>query len=195
MSTSINLKMKAANDKNISQALTYIDPNASNADLKGFAQGLVSLTTNTLQQINKITTEDIDKTYTPLSITLNGSGNITPTISGNTITYSASDCINASTPYTGDGETIRFIGTMITIKAGTTTVPSAGITVDNTYDVNVVYPTIAKGNSDGTTEQISFFVSADNVSEIQGQKFTFTVPAGSSGSVHWDSTTYTVEIV
>lgn len=73
MSTSINLKMKTATNKDISQAITDIDPNASASDLKGLAQGLVSLTTNTLVTTSKITKEDIPMTIVATKFTLLGS--------------------------------------------------------------------------------------------------------------------------
>ena len=77
MSTSVNIGITAANGKKSTKAVTDIDPSAANSDIKAFTSALNNLTTNSITSINKIVKEDIDKTYTPITFTVDNNQDLT----------------------------------------------------------------------------------------------------------------------
>lgn len=192
---SVNLGITAANGKKSTKAITDIEPNANNSDINAFVDAAMNLTTNMLTSITKVTKEDIDKNYTPITITVDSNKNVTPTINGSTISFSASDCWNVSEQYTGDGDTARFIYVDLIFKAGTIQVNTENIsTIVPT--MSMIYPTVYKADDTNNNVQLAFWIAGVNsASEIQGQGFSFIIPTGTSGSVSWDTATYTVEVV
>ena len=202
MNTSLNLKMKSASDKDMSQAITYIDPNASNADLKGFAQGLVSLTTNTLQSISRIDKTDIDKNYT--TVTANRENSVTDgmqiTVDGNNVTIAQSEIISKKFDVSSNGESI---GTMaifcLNYTAGTLNITQL---VDTQYVIKTkkspsTFRAITIGRHQDSYDSYDEFYLfwGEEISEIVGFEFNIIVPEGSSGSVNWDTTTFTVKVI
>lgn len=195
MSISINIGITAANGKKSTKAITDISPNASNSDMLEFANAINDITTNSITSINKITKESIDETYTPVTASFGtGSRNVTPTISGNSISFSSSDCWNDSDQYTGDGETVRFVYVTLLFKAGTTEISPANFSVV-AQTLSELYPSICEASTSNNDAQLAFWTAADSASALQGQDFSIFIPAGSSGSTAWDSTTFTVSIV
>lgn len=59
MATSINVTALSTNDKTYSRAISYVNPNASDIELKQFATGVIGLTTSTLTKIDRIDKDDI----------------------------------------------------------------------------------------------------------------------------------------
>lgn len=194
--TSLSLSMTAANGDKMTKAVTDVNPAADNAALNEFAQGLAALTTNTLNTVSKITKQELSGTYTPITASFGtGSRNVTPTISDNSISFSSSDCWNDSDQYTGDGDTIRFVYVTLLFKAGTVDISPANFSVV-AQPLSAIYPSICKAGDSNNDAQLSFWAAGvESVSELQGQGFSIFIPAGSSGSTAWDSTTFTVSIV
>lgn len=60
MNTSLNIKMKDTNNKDLQKSITYVSASASSADLLSMAQGLTGLTTNTYESADRIQKINID---------------------------------------------------------------------------------------------------------------------------------------
>lgn len=178
MSTSLNIKMKDALGKELSQAITYVDNNSTNSDLKGFAQGIVSLTTNTLTGINKITKTDIDGTYYPITIVSANKteDNITPTkvddthwtISHTGLTAAEEGFNTCSFSFKVDGSNANLDGKTISYIKITTW--SSQIAFVSTY--------ISEGSSSELIYKlgIAIVVSTDNQdTDYVGTKFDFII--------------------
>lgn len=57
--TSVVMQTTDQAQKKSSRSITYIDPNASNSDIKNFVEGMNDLTTQTLTAANRVDTTDI----------------------------------------------------------------------------------------------------------------------------------------
>ena len=200
---SVNMGITAANGKKSSKAYTDIDPNASNADIKAFVTAANNLTTNTLTSVTKITKEDIDKTYSPIVITTTTDGNVTPTISGNTVSISAQDIITNAYVYagTGDvqGDNFRYAYFQISIKANSVDVitdPMLCMSAEPaSADITDVYFVTANSRSPDDKYQFSIHAASDTASKIVGYEWKVVIPGGNSGSTYWNKTTITFKIV
>lgn len=70
MATSITLSQKSQAGKDITRSITNIDPDASNGQISAFALALNHLTTNHLNQVNRIDKTEVDilETYHTLEV-------------------------------------------------------------------------------------------------------------------------------
>ena len=57
--TTINIMSDDTSGKDLSKAITYINPNATNAQIAAFATGLNNLTTNHYQKVRRVDVYDI----------------------------------------------------------------------------------------------------------------------------------------
>lgn len=76
--TSITMETTDQTLKKSTRSITNVNPNASTSDIKNFAQALNALTTNTLNQVNRIDKNEIDMsaTYQDPTLTVQISENI-----------------------------------------------------------------------------------------------------------------------
>ena len=115
MTDSIIIKSTDTNNKVNQKTITFINPEASNADLKTFAQGLNALTTNSYNEtvrIEKINVDTEDDRITPAKTE--------PTLSIGELTYSLSGFdgytgFEAVITYNGDGQLSAVADKMTTI--------------------------------------------------------------------------------
>lgn len=101
MQTSLSIKMKDTDNKDLQKSITYVSASASSADLREMAMGLVSLTTNNYvgsDRIQKINVDDetvpVVKPVPTLTVTSQiGWGTIAYSGNGSLVAYcSAGDC-------------------------------------------------------------------------------------------------------
>lgn len=204
--TSLSLSMTAANGDKLSKAVTDVNPAADNAALKSFAQGLAALTTNTLNTVSKISKEDIDKNYTPLTFAVDtniANSSLIPTkIDDTHYTIAHADLRDTSKGVYcykeegGEGGDIYWACTrlnitpLVKVNSYVTVEPKASnayiwFATDVSYDA-----------SNWSYIELSVFSDAnDQTSNFVGVEFNIIVPAGSTGSTNWDTYTINFKIV
>lgn len=119
MQTSLSIKMKDTDNKDLQKSITYVSASASSADLREMAMGLVSLTTNDYvgsDRIQKINVDDetvpVVKPVPTLVVNDGGGG------STGTIAYSGNGSLVA---YSSRGE-CTISGSNISAPTGTSNV-------------------------------------------------------------------------
>ena len=65
MNTSINIKMKSPDNKDLQKSITYVNPEATSEDFKLMAKGLVSLTSNEYESTDRIQKVNVDTESIP----------------------------------------------------------------------------------------------------------------------------------
>lgn len=193
MSISINLKMKTAADKEISQALTDISPNATLTELKAFATGLAGLTTNTLVTTSKITKENIPSSLVATKFVINGS---LPSFATKVDDY------NYNISLSGLGNDFTDNGFSFTIGNGSTSyaVATSSFTVSqqiNSSD-DIAVPIGMEWGVDGANNYNTIYFVKDETATA-GVKITIRYPGGvgtyNNTSYHLDSTYVTFTFV
>ena len=66
---SLIINATANNGAKLSKSITDINPDASNADLNAFAEGIYALTNNTVSAVTKVTKEELTNRVSPLNAT------------------------------------------------------------------------------------------------------------------------------
>jgi len=198
MSTSLNIKMKTASNKDISQAITYLDPNSSNADLQGFAEGLVSLTTNTLVSTTKIDKTDISGNfYTPTITIVNseGASSIQPTKTDNSnYTFDATSFLSTATDAAG---MFKFHFFSFSVQANNSNIanniqPFIVTNHPSPSGVNTIYVSCKINTFNDTTAkvenfQIMILTTASSANDLKKESFKLVIPEGTQNDLQWDS--------
>lgn len=65
MNTSISIKMKSPDNKDLQKSITYVNPEATSEDFKLMARGLVSLTSNEYESTDRIQKVNVDTESIP----------------------------------------------------------------------------------------------------------------------------------
>ena len=202
MSTSVNIGITAANGKKSTKAVTDIDPSAANSDIKAFTSALNNLTTNSITSINKIVKEDIDKTYTPITFTVDNNQDLTSIVPTKVDDFH----------YTIPNANLHAQGVYIYNKAGDASSSIYwGYTALKLSQQLPVKPYIVMSSksedqyiwiyADPITSvsnpyiELGILTDNDNTSGLVGVEFDVIVPAGQSGSTNWDSYTINFKVV
>lgn len=95
MKTSILIDTTTAAGKKGRKTITDVNPNATNANIKSFAQQLVALTTDTYGSTNKVTTNALQpedtSTLQDMTVTVKTNDGNTDTIVDGVVTYAYND--------------------------------------------------------------------------------------------------------
>lgn len=99
MQTSLNITSVDSNNNKQTKSLTYINPNASNAELKTAAQKFNAISQNTYTEADRIIKMSVEESYNPAPKT-------EPTLSIGTwtLTQDTIQGAQAQITYNGDGE-------------------------------------------------------------------------------------------
>lgn len=201
MSTSVNIGITAANGKKSTKAVTDIDPTAANSDIKAFTSALNNLTTNSITSINKIVKEDIDKTYTPITFTVNNTAESTTVVPTKvddyhyTIPHANLHATGVPTlNYTGDSNIGIYWGAIsLDISPQLNVKPYVVMNKpENKFTWVYADPITSVSNPH---IEIGILTDADNTSALVDVEFNVIVPAGQSGSTNWDSYTINFKVV
>lgn len=198
MSTSLNIKMKTASDKDISQAITYLDPNASRADLQGFAEGLVSLTTNTLGSITKIDKDELSGNFYAPTITIvttEGASSIQPTkIDNSNYTFNAANFLSSATDASG---LFKFHYFVFNVKANNVDIsnniqPFVVTNSPSSPGVNSIFVSCKINTFNDSTANVENFqtmilTTASSADDLKKESFKLVIPEGTQGNLQWDS--------
>ena len=187
MDTSLNLKMKTSAQKDISMAITNVDTNALESDLKGFAQGIVSLTTNTLESVTKIDKTElggVQPTFT-LAEKNGGSSNYLTKVDNNHYTISYA---NLPKDVIVDEHEVE-----LTATAGSTNITSAFVESPITVSYSPITSNvkilpslnICAPNSCSAIDLYFAHVSGMDDADVQDVKVTVKFPAGSVYGVEY----------
>ena len=65
MNTSLSIKMKSPDNKDLQKSITYISPEVTSNDLKYMARGLVSLTSNSYESADRVQKVNVDTESIP----------------------------------------------------------------------------------------------------------------------------------
>lgn len=103
METSLIVNTTDTSNKKIQKTITYANPNATNANLKLFAQKMTGLTTNTFEGANRVNKQDVDEPDG------GGSSKLTPTF---TAVFDRR-ALTGSYTYNGDGEVFGYAETSV----------------------------------------------------------------------------------
>lgn len=198
MDTSLNIKMKTASNKDISQAITYLDPNASRADLQGFAEGLVSLTTNTLGSITKIDKDELSGNFYAPTITIvttEGASSIQPTkIDNSNYTFNAANFLSSATDASG---LFKFHYFVFNVKANNVDIsnniqPFVVTNSPSSPGVNSIFVSCKINTFNDSTAnvenfQIMILTTASSADDLKKESFKLVIPEGTQGDLQWDS--------
>lgn len=91
--------------KTSTKALTHIDPNAEHYKIRQFAEGLNSLTNNTLNKVELVTREDVSNAFKPTTVTP-GSLLAANVSGGNVVTFTV-DYEGEDRNFTWSGQKLR----------------------------------------------------------------------------------------
>ena len=190
--------MKTTSNKDISQAITYLDPNSSNADLQGFAEGLVSLTTNTLVSTTKINKTDLNGNfYTPTITIVNseGASSIQPTkIDNSNYTFDAASFLSTATDA---AEMFKFHFFSFAVHANNSDIsnniqPFVVTNHPSPSGVNTIYVSCKINTFNDTTAkvenfQIMILTTASSANDLKKESFKLVIPEGTQNDLQWDS--------
>lgn len=196
---SVNLGITAASGKKSTKAITDIDPNANNSDINAFVDAAMNLTTNTLTSITKIIKEDIDKTYTPLTFTVNtnpSNSSLIPTkiddthyTIANVDLHDTSKGVYLYKDQGGEGGDLYWALTRIDITPIVEVNSYVTVEPKNAY---IWFSTEQEKSNDYSYIELSIFADANTqTSGLAGIEFNIVVPAGTN----WDTYTINFKIV
>ena len=200
MSISMNIGITAANGKKSTKAITDISPFASNSDMKAFALAINDITTNDITSINKITKEDIDFTYTPLTFTVDSdpsNSSIIPTkIDDSHYSIAVADLKDTTKgvwlyrDQGGEGNDLYWSIARINITPNIDAFPDSYIVIEKSSSGYIWFASapITSGI------ELSIFTDA-NSSNFVGFEFNLVIKAGQKDSTIWDSHTINFKIV
>ena len=102
--TSFTMKLKSGVDDESTRSVTDINPNATDSQIVGLAQGLAGLTTDTLESINRVETRELSTAEKlPRELTLNST---TATLTQIRQETTANSAYNPTLSITSDGTDI-----------------------------------------------------------------------------------------
>lgn len=184
---SATITSTSTNGKKSTKAITYISPNASNGGIVALATALNNVTTNTLNEVGKVTKETISGvTYNDLTLSLSKGedDNNAITISGNTITVDASEVSGVGTD-PDSGMTYADISA----KINDTKIPMLNFNLTTSDD----WGNLILFNINLTTNNITIgFKEYNNAINLS---FKITIPGGIYNNQHYNAATITINIV
>lgn len=179
--TSFTMSTTSTEGKKSTKAVTNINPNAGDGKIYGLARAMNNLTTNTLNDVTRVTKQEIELANfvdTVLTISTDNDDNNAVTISGNTITVDYTKL-----PQTTDLADCVFINITTTSDTAEMNEDFAVKLTHSSHTGSQVILSITDG-----VAVLPLYKSDNN--NIQEAEITFAQREGSSGKVYSPATVY-----